>query len=402
MRAYVVGGAVRDALLGLPVEDRDWVVVGETPESMIERGFRPVGRDFPVFLHPQTREEYALARTERKSGRGYTGFICYAAPDVTLEEDLSRRDLTINAIARDADGVLIDPYGGERDLKAKVLRHVSSAFAEDPVRVLRAARFAARLFDFGLAPETLSLMRAMGDLGELDHLTPERVWKELSRGLMESHPSRMFRVLRECGALSRILPELDRLFGVPQPPAYHPEIDSGEHTLLAIDHAAQSGHGLEIRWACLLHDLGKGETSPGVLPHHYGHEDRSARLAAQVSERLRAPANCRDFAVLLAREHGKLGLIGEMRPDTVVSLLERCDCARRPERFRALLDAAACDYFGRGGRRPTPWPCAAPWRMALEAFLAVDAGAVARRTGESRQIPIRLHAARVDAVRKCL
>ncbi|MDR2924936.1 MAG: multifunctional CCA addition/repair protein [Azoarcus sp.] len=402
MRAYVVGGAVRDALLGLPVEDRDWVVVGETFEAMIERGFRPVGRDFPVFLHPQTHEEYALARTERKSGRGYTGFVCYAAPDVTLEEDLSRRDLTINAMARKGDGSLIDPYGGERDLKAKVLRHVGPAFAEDPLRVLRTARFAARLSDFGIAPETLILMRAMSEGGELDHLTPERVWKELSRGLMESHPSRMFRVLRECGALKRILPELDRLFGVPQPPAYHPEIDSGEHVMQVVDYAAQTGHGLEIRWACLLHDLGKGETPADILPHHYGHEARSARLAAQVSERLRTPANCRDFAVLFAREHGKLGLIGEMRPATVVSLLECCDCARRPERFRALLDAAACDYFGRGGDKPVPWPCAAPWTEALEAFLAVDAGAVARSVEEPRQIPVRLHAMRVDAVRKCL
>ena len=402
MRAYVVGGAVRDALLGLPVKDRDWVVVGETVETMIESGFRPVGRDFPVFLHPQTHEEYALARTERKSGHGYTGFVCHAAPDVTLEEDLSRRDLTINAIAREAGGALIDPYGGARDLEAKVLRHVGPAFAEDPLRVLRVARFAARLPDFSLAPETLALMRSMSEGGELGHLTPERVWKELSRGLMEARPSRMFRVLRECGALVRVLPEVDRLFGVPQPPEYHPEIDTGEHTMLVIDHAAQAGHGLEIRWACLLHDLGKGETPADILPHHYEHEARGAPLAGQISERLRVPASCRDFAVLFAREHGNLGLIDEMRPNTITSLLERCDCVRRPERFLALLDAAACDYFGRGGHWPAPWPSAAPWRRVMEAFLGVDAAAIARAVTESRQIPARLHAARVNAVRKCL
>jgi tRNA nucleotidyltransferase (CCA-adding enzyme) len=402
MRAYIVGGAVRDALLGLPVKDRDWVVVGETFDAMITRGFRPVGRDFPVFLHPETHEEYALARTERKSGQGYTGFVCHSAPDVTLEEDLSRRDLTINAIAREAEGALVDPFGGAHDLETKILRHVSPAFSEDPLRVLRVARFAARLPDFSLAPETFSLMRSMAGSGELDHLTPERVWKELSRGLMEERPSRMFRVLRDCGALARILPELDRLFGVPQPPAFHPEIDTGEHTMLVIDHAARAGHGLELRWACLLHDLGKGETPADILPHHYDHETRSALLAERISERLRTPANCRDFAVLFAREHGKLGLIGEMRPNTITSLLERCDCARRPERFLALLDAAACDYFGRGNHWPAPWPLAALWQAAMEAFLGVDAGALARTVGEPQQIPLRLHAARVEAVRKCL
>jgi tRNA nucleotidyltransferase (CCA-adding enzyme) len=402
VRAYVVGGAVRDALLGLPVKDRDWVVVGETPEAMIAHGFRPAGRDFPVFLHPETHEEYALARTERKSGHGYTGFICHAAPDVTLEEDLSRRDLTINAIAREAEGTLVDPYGGARDLEAKVLRHVGPAFAEDPLRVLRVARFAARLPGFSLAPETFLLMQSMSESGELDHLTPERVWKELSRGLMEERPSRMFHVLRDCGALARILPELDRLFGVPQPPVFHPEIDTGEHTMRVIDHAARTKHGLEIRWACLLHDLGKGETPADILPRHYGHEARSALLAGQLSEQLRTPAGCRDFAVLFAREHGNLGRIDEMRPSTITSLLERCDCARRPERFLALLEAAACDYFGRGGHWPVPWPPAAPWRAAMEAFLDVDAGALARTIGEPRQIPDRLHAARVEAVRKRL
>jgi len=356
MRAYIVGGAVRDALLGLPVRDRDWVVVGETAETMLARGFRPVGRDFPVFLHPGTHEEYALARTERKSGHGYAGFVCHAAPDVTLEDDLARRDLTINAIAREESGTLVDPHGGVHDLEARIFRHVGPAFVEDPLRVLRVARFAARLPDFSVAPETLALMRQMSASGELDHLVPERVWQELARGLTEVRPSRMFLVLRECGALAVVLPELDRLFAMPQPPRYHPEGDAGTHTMLVVDHAARAGFGLEVRWACLMHDLGKGETPPDILPHHYQHEARGERLAKAISERLRAPAVCRDFAALFAREHGNLGRIDDMRPGTVVDVLERCDAARRPERFRALLDAAACDYFGRGGDWPAPWP----------------------------------------------
>ncbi|MDR1853970.1 MAG: multifunctional CCA addition/repair protein [Azoarcus sp.] len=402
MRAYIVGGAVRDALLGLPVKDRDWVVVGETPEAMVARGFRPVGRDFPVFLHPETHEEYALARTERKSGHGYAGFVCHAAPDVTLEDDLSRRDLTINAIAREADGTLIDPYGGARDLEAKVFRHVGPAFVEDPLRVLRVARFAARLPDFTVAPETLALMRAMIASGELDHLVPERVWQELARGLMEATPSRMFAVLRDCGALAVVLPELDRLFGVPQPPKYHPEGDAGTHTLMVVDQAARAGHGLEVRWACVAHDFGKGETPADILPHHYEHEARGARLAKAASERLRAPAACRDFATLFAREHGNLGHVAEMRPGTIVDVLERCDAARRPQRFRDLLDASACDWFGRGNAPAEPWPSLERWTRALAAFLAVDAGAIARATPDSVKIPSLLHAARANAVRIAL
>jgi tRNA nucleotidyltransferase (CCA-adding enzyme) len=398
MRAYIVGGAVRDTLLGLPVKDRDWVVVGETPDAMLACGFRPVGRDFPVFLHPETHEEYALARTERKSGRGHADFICYAAPDVSLEEDLLRRDLTINAIARDADGTLIDPHGGVRDLKAGVFRHVGPAFAEDPLRILRVARFAARLPDFSLAPETLALMRQMSANGELDHLTPERVWQELARGLMENRPSKMFRVLRECGALAVILPELDRLFGVPQRPQHHPEIDTGEHVLRVVDHAAHSAYPLMVRWACLLHDLGKGETPDDRLPDHPEHEARSARLAEQVSERLRPPATCREFATLFAREHGRLARVTALNPDTLVDVLERCDAARRPERFHALLEAAGCDYFGRGGAWPAPWPSAAPWAAVLAGFFSVDAGEIARNTLDRQQIPARLHATRVAAV----
>ncbi|PKO80532.1 MAG: multifunctional CCA addition/repair protein [Betaproteobacteria bacterium HGW-Betaproteobacteria-13] len=399
MRAFVVGGAVRDALLGLPVKDRDWVVVGETPEAMLARGFRPVGKDFPVFLHPASNEEYALARTERKSGRGYTGFVCHASPDVTLEQDLLRRDLTINAIARDAEGNLTDPYGGVADLNARLFRHVSPAFAEDPVRILRVARFAARFSEFSLAPETLTLMQNMVSGGEVDHLVPERVWQELSRGLMEDSPSRMIRILRECGALARILPEVDCLFGVPQPEQHHPEIDTGEHVLMVIDASARGGHPLAVRWACLLHDLGKGTTPEAILPHHYGHEMRGEHMARAVSERLKAPTECRDLAVMVAREHGILGQIDILRTETVVKVIERCDALRRPERFLLMLDAAACDYQGRGGERSAPWLPAIRWRQMLDRMRAIDAGRIARECPDKKQIPEHIHCARLAAVK---
>jgi len=399
MRTYVVGGAVRDRLLGLPVQDRDWVVVGATVEDMLARGFRPVGKDFPVFLHPQTGEEYALARTERKSGRGYTGFVVHTAPDVTLEDDLLRRDLTINAIAQDEDGRLIDPYGGQADLRQRIFRHVSPAFAEDPVRVLRVARFAARFSDFSLAPETLALMRAMVADGEVDHLVAERVWQELARGLMEATPSRMLRVLRECGALARILPEVDRLFGVPQPVQHHPEVDTGEHVLAVVDYAAWAQQPLAVRWACLLHDLGKGDTPAHVLPHHYGHEATSAERARSVSERLRAPVDCRDLAIIFAREHGILHQAAQLRPETIVKLLERADALRRPERFGQLLDAGACDFFGRPGTGDRRYTQADIWHAALAAVQAVDAGAIARACSDKSAIPQRVHAARVAAVK---
>lgn len=293
MRTYLVGGAVRDRLLGRPGGDRDWVVVGATPQQMTDLGFRPVGRDFPVFLHPDTGEEHALARTERKSGRGYHGFTVYAAPEVTLEDDLVRRDLTVNAMAQDEDGTVIDPHGGQRDLADRVLRHVSPAFAEDPVRILRLARFAARFADFTVADETLALMRQMVDEGEVDHLVAERVWQELARGLMEARPSRMFAVLRDCGALARLLPELDRLWGVPQRADYHPEVDTGVHVMMVLDMAARLGASLPVRYACLGHDLGKGTTPADILPRHLGHEGRSVRLLRDVSERLRVPNDCR-------------------------------------------------------------------------------------------------------------
>ncbi|MFU2486966.1 multifunctional CCA addition/repair protein [Thauera sp. WH-1] len=401
MQAYVVGGAVRDALLGLPVKDRDWVVVGSTAEAMLAQGFRPVGRDFPVFLHPDSNEEYALARTERKSGHGYTGFVCHASPEVTLEEDLRRRDLTINAIARDADGRLIDPYGGIADLEARLFRHVSPAFAEDPLRILRVARFAARFTDFSIAPETLALMRQMVAAGEVDHLVAERVWQELARGLMEARPSRMIRSLRDCGALARILPELDRLFGIPQPPRHHPEIDTGEHVLMVIDQAAATAQPLAVRWACLLHDLGKGDTPAAVLPHHYGHELASARRACEVSERLKAPADCRELAEMLAREHGILGQAASLRADTMVKLIERCDALRRPERFMLMLQGAACDHAGRGDQREsvTGWPPLARWAAVLHAVRGIDAGTIARNCRDKALIPQALHAARVAAVK---
>ncbi|MFP5419498.1 MAG: multifunctional CCA addition/repair protein, partial [Gammaproteobacteria bacterium] len=306
MKTYVVGGAVRDRLLGLPVADRDHVVVGVTPEDMLARGFRPVGKDFPVFLHPETQAEYALARTERKAGPGYTGFTVFAAPDVTLEDDLRRRDLTINAIAEDEHGALIDPYGGQRDLAARVFRHVSDAFVEDPVRILRVARFAARFTDFSVAPETSALMQQMVDNGEVDALVPERVWQEVARGLMEVRPSRMFQVLRECGALARLFPEIDRLFGVPQPPEYHPEVDTGIHVMLVVDWAARQRASLPVRFAALTHDLGKGVTPPEDWPRHRGHEARSVELVRQLSERIRVPVECRELAIAVARDHGNV------------------------------------------------------------------------------------------------
>ncbi|NBO10329.1 MAG: multifunctional CCA addition/repair protein, partial [Methylophilaceae bacterium] len=303
MQVFCVGGAVRDELLGLEVKDRDFVVVGSTPAEMEAAGFKAVGKDFPVFLHPQTHEEYALARTERKTAKGYKGFQVYAAPDVTLAQDLARRDLTINAIAKDEAGQLIDPYAGMTDLKNKVLRHVSPAFNEDPVRILRAARFAARFTDFTIAPETLSLMQEMVANGEVDALVPERVWQELAKGLMEAQPSRMFEVLRACGALQKILPELDNLWGVPQPEIYHPEVDTGVHVMMVIDYAAQKGYSLPIRFAALTHDLGKGTTPKEILPRHIGHEARSVSMLLNVSKRLRVPNECKELAQIVAKFH---------------------------------------------------------------------------------------------------
>ena len=384
MKTYVVGGAVRDRLLGLPQSDRDHVVVGATPDDMVAQGYQPVGKDFPVFLHPDSHEEYALARTERKSGRGYKGFVVHAAPDVTLEEDLLRRDLTINAMAEDAAGQIVDPYGGQVDLAAKRFRHVSEAFAEDPVRILRVARFAARFTEFSVAPETRALMQSMVEAGEVDALVPERVWQELARGLMEAQPSRMFQVLRDCGALARLLPELDRLFGVPQPPEHHPEVDTGVHVMLVVDWSAAQGFELPVRFAALVHDLGKGTTPPEFWPKHHGHEARSVELVRTLSERLRVPADCRDLAVAVARDHGNAYRAAELRPATLVELFERVDAFRRPERFAAFLQACECDFRGRPGYETKPFPAPGYLREALEIARAVDAGAVARAADPAR------------------
>ncbi len=398
MKIYTVGGAVRDGLLGLPVKDRDHVVVGATPQQLLERGFRPVGKDFPVFLHPETQEEYALARTERKTAPGYKGFAFHAAPDVTLEEDLARRDLTINAIAQDEDGTLVDPYQGRADIERRVFRHVSDAFIEDPVRILRLARFAARFADFTVAPETQALMQRMVEEGEVDALVPERVWQELARGLMERKPSRMFEVLRSCGALQRILPELAALWGVPQPEKWHPEIDTGVHVMLVVDWAAAQGFSLPIRFAALLHDLGKGSTPPEMWPRHHGHEARSERLAEQVCARLKVPGECRDLALMTAREHGNVGRAFEMRPDTLVKFFARCDAFRKPQRFIDMLRAAECDHRGRTGLELQPFPQAPYLEGALQAAQQIDAGAIAGQQTQPQRIPEAILAARTAQV----
>jgi tRNA nucleotidyltransferase (CCA-adding enzyme) len=402
MKIYIVGGAVRDELLGRSSFDRDYVVVGATPAEMLAKGFRPVGKDFPVFLHPVTQEEYALARTERKTGHGYHGFTFHAAPDVTLEEDLARRDLTINAMARGPDGELLDPCYGARDLKAKILRHVGPAFAEDPVRVLRIARFAARFSDFSIAPETLDLMRQMVASGEVDHLVAERVWQELAKGLMEDRPSRMFEVLRECGALARLLPELDALFGVPQRPEYHPEIDTGIHTMMVVDQSAQQKTALPVRFAALTHDLGKAQTPADILPRHHGHEERSFRLVEKLCVRLRIPNDCRDLALLMARYHGNIHRALELRPSTIVELFEKTDALRRPERFQQLLAACECDHRGRLGREHLPYDSPRHLNVALAAVNAVEAGKIAAACENKLKISERIHAARVAAVKQVL
>jgi tRNA nucleotidyltransferase (CCA-adding enzyme) len=392
MNIYAVGGAIRDELLGVPVQDRDYVVVGATPEQMVSQGYRPVGKDFPVFLHPQTHEEYALARTERKTAAGYHGFQFFYAPDVTLEEDLARRDLTINAMAREVrpDGVLtgpvIDPFNGQADLQARVFRHVSDAFLEDPVRILRVARFAARFTDFTVAPETMTLMRKMVEAGEVNALVAERVWQEVSRGLMEKRPSRMFEVLRECGALARILPEIDALYGVPQRADYHPEVDTGVHVMMVVDHAAAQGYALAVRFAALTHDLGKATTPEDVLPRHIGHEGRSVDLLKPLCERLRVPNECRDLALLVAREHGNIHRVMETGAAGVVRLLERCDAIRKPGRFAEALQACESDARGRLGFEARGYPQAERLRVALVAARAVDAGAIAKGVGDRPEL----------------
>ena len=402
MQTYMVGGAVRDALLGLAVNDHDWVVVGATPQEMISAGYLPVGKDFPVFLHPQTREEYALARTERKTARGYRGFAFQAEPHVTLEEDLARRDLTINAIAQDEAGRLIDPFDGQIDLQRRVLRHVTNSFREDPVRILRVARFAARFPDFSLAPETLALMREMVEDGEVDHLVAERVWQELARGLVEDRPSRMFEVLRECGALARLLPEVERLWGVPQRADYHPEIDTGVHLMMVLDTCARLRAPLPVRFACLTHDLGKGTTPPEILPSHLGHEERSARLLRKLCDRLRVPVECREIADVVAREHSNIHRSSEFGPAALVRLLERCDAFRKPQRLDAILLACECDARGQLGLEEKAYPLRGRLLAALEAAQGAPTHEIATHAQQQGvpgpRIGEMIHHARIQAV----
>jgi len=406
MRTYLVGGAVRDALMGVSDSDRDWVVVGGTPEALVAQGYQPVGKDFPVFLHPTTHEEYALARTERKTARGYHGFSVYAAPDVTLEQDLARRDLTINAIAQDEHGQRTDPFGGERDIANKVLRHVTEAFREDPVRILRVARFAARFTDFTVAPETVALMREMVANGEVDALVSERVWQELSRGLMSEKPSRMLQVLRDCGALQRLLPEVDKLYGVPQRAEYHPEIDTGIHLEMVLDASARMNAPLDVRFACLCHDLGKGTTPTDVLPRHIGHEQRSEKLTRALCARWRVPVACKELAELVAREHGNIHQSLGFGAEAVLRLLVRCDALRRPERFLGALQACECDARGRWGKEDEVYAQGPRLALLLEAAQSVDSAAVSAQALQDGlkgpSVGARLDAARVAAIAAAL
>ncbi|MBM3350554.1 MAG: multifunctional CCA addition/repair protein [Betaproteobacteria bacterium] len=397
---YIVGGAVRDELLGLPIKDKDYVVVGSTPESMLAAGFKAVGKDFPVFLHPVTHDEYALARTERKTAKGYKGFVVHASPDVTLEEDLARRDFTINAIAKDGQGRLIDPFNGQVDIQARVLRHVSIAFVEDPVRILRAARFSARLPDFNLAPETLTLMRSMVDAGEVDALVAERVWQELAKGLMEEKPSRMFETLRACGALQKILPTLDRLWGMPQPPQHHPEVDAGVHVMLVIDYAASKHFSLPVRFAALMHNLGKESTTQAILPRHIGHEERGVNLVQEVCKRLRVPNECKELAVMVTKFHGKLFQALRMCPDTLVHFLTQLDAIRQPVRFKEFLQACEADARGQAGMETCPLPVADLMLKALAAVQEVDAGGIAQQCENAEHIKRAIHVARLEKVRQ--
>ena len=424
MQIYLVGGAVRDALLGLPIKDRDWVVVGGTPQAMLDQGFVPVGKDFPVFLHPRTHEEFALARLERKTAPGYHGFTVHAAPDVSLEDDLLRRDLTVNAIAVgtevtwthgqfdtrvtvpvsqwEASGVLIDPNGGVQDIQRKVFRHVSPAFREDPVRILRIARLAARFADFTVAPETLALMREMVDSGEVDHLVPERVWQELAKGLMEATPSRMLQVLRECGALQRLLPEVDALWGVPQRADYHPEVDTGVHLMMVMDMTARLQAPLPVRVACLFHDLGKGTTPADILPRHIGHEMRSVSLLKDVCDRLRVPSDCRELADVVAREHGNIHRCDSYNAAALVRLVERCDGLRKPQRLQDILLACECDVRGRLGHTERDYPQRQHLAQVLSVMQLVPTKTIADQAAAAgvggQQVGDRIHQARVAAV----
>jgi tRNA nucleotidyltransferase (CCA-adding enzyme) len=394
MKTYLVGGAVRDQLLGYPFDEKDWVVVGATAQQMLDKGYQQVGRDFPVFLHPETREEYALARTERKSGQGYTGFICHSSPEVTLEEDLLRRDLTINAMAQDEAGTIIDPYGGQQDIEDKVLRHVSDAFAEDPLRILRVARFAARYrhLGFRIAEPTLALMRQMVDGGEVAHLVPERVWKEIRSALTTDTPAEFFRTLKACGALKVLIPELDALFGVPQPEQHHPEIDTGEHVLLALQIAVQLSPSTTVRYATLMHDLGKALTSPSEWPKHHAHDVKGIKPVEAVGERLKVPKHYTELAKLASALHIRCHISPEMRPVKLLELIEDADALRRPERFEELLLVCEADIRGRKGHEDQTYPQAEYLRQAFERYqsvnprLLVDQGYKGKALGEQLRI----------------
>lgn len=401
MKSYLVGGAVRDSLLGRPVTERDWVVVGETPETMAARGFRAVGKDFPVFLHPDTKEEYALARTERKTAPGYKGFVVHAEPDIPLEQDLLRRDLTINAMALDEEGRLIDPYGGARDLEARLLRHVSPAFNEDPVRILRLARFAARFAPLGfrVAGETHELMRAMVAIGEVDALVPERVFAELAKALAEPAPGAFFEVLKECGALPRLFPEIDRLFGVPQPPEHHPEIDTGLHTLLVLEQAVKLSPDPVVRFAALTHDLGKGLTPPELWPHHHGHEKTGLPALETLCDRLKVPNAYRRLAEQVMRYHGHCHRALQLRPGTVVDLLQRLDALRRHAALEPFLLACEADARGRPGFESRPYPQADWLRAARTAALGVPIEPLLARSLKGAELGQELRQARIKAVR---
>jgi len=408
MQVYLVGGAVRDKLLGIPVKDRDYVVVGATPEEMVSEGFKPVGSDFPVFLHPETKEEYALARTERKTGRGYKGFTVHATPDVTLDDDLRRRDLTINAMAEAEDGTLIDPFDGAEDLRNGVLRHVSSAFAEDPVRILRVARLAARYAKWGfhVAHGTNRLMRQMVESGEVDHLVPERVWSELERALGEEHPARFFVVLRGCGALARLFPEIDAMYGVPQPEKHHPEVDAGVHTMMVLEQAAKLSPDTRVRFAVLMHDVGKGATPSAEWPQHLGHEERGVELVQDFCRRFRAPNEYRDLAIIVTRFHAHCHRVAELRAATIVDTLEAMDAFRKPERVEMFVCACEADARGRTGLENKPYPQAALFLQAFAAAQEVDSSAIAQEGGKKAltgaEIGARIRERRIAAVKQVL
>ena len=400
MQIYLVGGAVRDQLLGLSIRERDYVVVGASPQTLTDLGYRAVGKDFPVFLHPETNAEYALARTERKTGPGYHGFEFHTAPDVSLEDDLARRDLTINAIALDEDGQYIDPHDGRKDLEAKILRHVSPAFAEDPVRVLRVARFAARFAPLGfqVADETLSLMQKMVENGEVNALVPERCWQETQRALSEPSPAEFYRVLRRCNALGVIFPEIDQLFGVPQPEKYHPEIDTGVHTLMVLEQAARLSADPAVRFAALVHDLGKGVTPRDKWPSHHGHEEKSVKLINKLAERLPVPRNFRELAEIVARYHGKVHRVFELRTDTVLKLLEDADALRRNDRFEQFLLACEADSRGRTGLEDEPFPQADHLRHALEICSEITTESIDTDNLSGEEIGQQLRQMRLDAL----